>query len=91
MLVSMKSWGPWIRAVDMALSGEVDDGTGLMMRAAAGSTRARVTNVALHEDVAGVALQAAQGFQVAGVGEFVEVDHRLIRSGPASRGRSCCR
>ncbi len=39
-----------------------------------------VADVALHEDVARVALQRSQGFEVARVGEFVEVDHGFIRT-----------
>ena len=38
-----------------------------------------VADVALHEVVAGVALQAGQVLAVAGVGELVQVDDRLVR------------
>jgi hypothetical protein len=38
-----------------------------------------VADVALHEDVARIALQAGQVGAVAGVGERVEVDDRLVR------------
>ena len=40
-----------------------------------------VADVALHEDVARVFRQRFQGFQVAGVGEGIQVDHRLAGGG----------
>jgi len=57
--------------VDVSLGREVDDGVG------AGEGRAHDTGVAdvpAHERVARVALDVAQVLEVAGVGEFVEVD-----------------
>ena len=53
----------------------------------AGHQRA-VANVALHKDMARIALQAGQVFQVARVGQLVEVDHRLVATAPASPGRN---
>lgn len=47
----------------------------------AGDLQGAIAQVALHEDVARVALQAGKVFQVAGVGEFIEVEDRLIRLG----------
>ena len=47
-----------------------------------------VADVALHEDVLGVALQRGQRFEVAGVGQLVEVDDRLARLARASRARN---
>ena len=60
--------------VDMTLSGKVDHRTGLV-----GLQQLRdqigIANVALHKDVVRVALQAGQGFQIARVGQLVQIDH----------------
>ncbi|MCY1178869.1 hypothetical protein D9M73_192420 [compost metagenome] len=68
------------RAIDVGLGGEVDDGAWLVLLEQT-CDQLSVADVAVHEDVALVALQAAQGLQVACVGEFVEVDHGLVRAG----------
>ena len=65
--------------IDVAFGGKVDDGSGLMLCQQAGQQSA-VTNIALHKGVARIALQAGQSFRVARVGEFVEVDDRLLRT-----------
>ena len=64
----------------MRFGREVDDGTGLVLCQQA-FEQGGVANVALHEDVARIALQAGQVVQVACVGEFVEIKHRLFAGG----------
>ena len=64
----------------MRFGREVDDGTGLVLCQQA-FEQGGVANVALHEDVAGVALHAIEVVQVASVGELVEVDHGLVAVG----------
>ena len=64
----------------MRFGREVDDGTGLVLGQQA-FEQGGVANVALHEDVAGVALHAIEVVQVASVGELVEVDHGLVAVG----------
>jgi hypothetical protein len=64
----------------MRLGGKVDYGARLVLRQQAGY-QGGVANVALHEDVARIALQAGQVVQVACVGEFVEIKHRLFAGG----------
>jgi hypothetical protein len=69
---------PMDGAVHMALGGKVDDRARPVLGQQTRHQR-RITDVALHEHMARVALQTRQGFQVASVGEFVEVDDGLIR------------
>jgi hypothetical protein len=67
-------------AVHMAFSGEIDDRAGFVL----GQQRVEhgaVTDIGLYKDVIGVAVQAGKGFQVACIGEFVDVDNRLTRLG----------
>ena len=64
----------------MAFGGEVDPRTGLVLGQQAADQGA-VADVASHQLVAGIALQAGQGFGVARVGELVEVDDGLIAGG----------
>jgi len=64
-------------AVDVALGGEVDDGARLLFGEQFADQGA-VADVALDEDVALVAVQAGEVLQVAGVGEFVEIEDRLV-------------
>lgn len=61
----------------MAFGGKVQHGAGAVL-GEQGIYQGAVTQVALHEDMARIALQAREVFQVAGVGEFVEVDDRLV-------------
>ena len=67
-------------AVHMALGGEVDDRAGPVLGQQPGHQRT-VADVALHEHMACIALQAGQVFQVARVGEFVEIDDGFGRLG----------
>ncbi len=67
-------------SVDVALGGEVHHRAGLVFGQQAFDQSA-VADVALHKGVVGVVLEAGQGFKVACVGEFVEVDDGLIRLG----------
>ena len=64
----------------MRFGRKVDDGTRLVLRQQA-IDQGAVTDVALHEDMARVALQAGQVVQVAGIGELVEVDDALRVAG----------
>ena len=64
----------------MALGGEVEHRARLVLRQQLRHQRA-VADVALHEDMARVALQRGQVFQVAGVGQLVEVDDGLVGLG----------
>ncbi|EKD98666.1 MAG: hypothetical protein ACD_23C00318G0001, partial [uncultured bacterium] len=64
----------------MRLGGKVDHGARLVLCQQA-SHQGGVANVALHEHVARIALQAGQVVQVASVGELVEVEHRLVAVG----------
>ena len=66
------------RSVHMAFGGEVDHGARPVLRQQPLHQRT-VADVALHEDVTGVAAQAGQILGIAGVGELVEIDHRLLR------------
>jgi hypothetical protein len=67
-------------AVHVAFGGKVQHRAGAVFGQQAVHQRA-VAQVAVHEGVALIPLQAGQVFQVAGVGELVEVDHRLIGLG----------
>ena len=67
-------------AVYVRFGRKVDHGARLVLGQQAGY-QGGVANVAWHEDVARIALQAGQVVQVACVGEFVEVEHRLVAGG----------
>jgi hypothetical protein len=64
-------------AVDMALGGEVHHRARLVLGEQA-LDQGAVADVAMHEEVARVAFQAGERLAVAGVGQRVEVDHRLV-------------
>ena len=64
-------------AVDVAFGGKVDDRARTVLGQQLRQQRT-VADVALHKGVAWVVLQAGQVFQVAGVGELVQVEHWLI-------------
>ena len=64
----------------MAFGGEVQDGSGLVLRQQAGD-QLGITNVALHKDMPRVAVQRCQRFKVAGIGQLVEVDDGLVGLG----------
>jgi hypothetical protein len=51
----------------------------------------RVADVALHEAVPGVAGQRGQVLQVAGVGQGVQVDHRLVAQAQPVQHEVGCR
>ena len=59
----------------MALSGKVDDVIEIVLCKQA-LDQLLVADVALHEDMAGVALNVLQVLEVAGVGQLVEVDQQ---------------
>ena len=72
--------GAMDRTVDMTLGGKVDDGA----RAALGQQprhQRGIADVALHKDMALIALQRLQVGQIAGVGELVEVQHGFVGLG----------
>ncbi len=74
---SHESGRPVDTAVDMALGGKVHD----RARSVFGQKpieQGPVADVAAHEAVARVAFERSQIFQVAGVGECVEIDDRLV-------------
>ena len=61
----------------MAFSGEVQHGAGAVL-GQQGIDQGTVTQVAVHKRMADIALQARQGFGVARIGQFVEVDEGLV-------------
>ena len=65
------------RAIDVAFGGKVDDGAGAVLGQQAVDQLA-VADVALHKDVARVALERGEVLQVARVGEGIQIDHRLV-------------
>ena len=67
-------------AVHMRLGGEVDDGPRLV-RGQQAADQLLVADVALHEDMALVALQRPEVFPVAGIGQLVEIDDGLAACG----------
>ena len=62
-------------AVNMALSGKVDDVIEIVLCKQA-LDQLLVADVALHKDMAGVALNVLQVLEVAGVGQLVKVDQQ---------------
>ena len=64
-------------AVDVRFSGKIDDGAGFVFGKKARYQRS-IADVATYEDVTWVALQAGEILEIAGVGEFVEIDDGLI-------------
>ena len=79
--------GPWIDAVDVALGREMDHRARPVLGEQA-VEQAAVADVAVHEHVSRVAVQARQAFPVAGIGQRVEVDDGFAALRPASRGRN---
>jgi len=67
-------------AVDVALGRKIDHGARLVLEQQGGHQR-RVAKIAFYKDMAIVTVQRGQVLQIAGVGEFVEVDDQLIRLG----------
>ena len=66
--------------VDVAFGSKVQHGAGPVLGQQAIDQRA-VAQIPLHKHVPRIALKAGEVFQVAGVGEFVEVDNGLVRLG----------
>ena len=64
-------------AVDVRFGCKVDDGAGFVVGKKAGYQRG-IADVSTYEDVTRVALQAGEILEIAGVGEFVEIDDGLI-------------
>ena len=64
-------------AVYMAFGGEVHHRARLVLGKEA-FDQGTVADVAMHEEVTRVALQRRKGLAVAGVGQRIEVDHRLV-------------
>ena len=67
-------------AVNVRFGGKIDDGAGLMLGEQLGD-EVEIADVALDEDVARIASQRGQVFEIAGVGQRIEVDDRFIRLG----------
>ena len=67
-------------AVNVRFGGKIDDGAGLVLGEELGD-EVEVADVALDEDMARVALQGGEVLEVAGVGQRVEIDDRLIGMG----------
>lgn len=64
----------------MAFGSKVDHRTRAMLSQQA-ADQIGITDVALHQLVPRIALQAGQGFRISRVSEFVQVDHGLIAGG----------
>ena len=71
----------------MRLGRKVDHRARLVLGQQAGD-QGGVADIALHEDVARIALDAVQVVQIARVGELVEVDHGLAQMQQASQEQS---
>ncbi|MNG13513.1 hypothetical protein D3C84_971980 [compost metagenome] len=61
----------------MGLGGKVENGTGLVLFEQA-LDQGTVTDIALHEYMPGIARQAAEVIQVAGIGQLVQIDYGFI-------------
>ena len=79
MFVWTNSPGPWIErsTIDVRLSSKVDD-SARSMSCKQLADQYEITDITLHENVACIVAQACQVLQVAGVGELVEGDDRLV-------------
>lgn len=65
------------RTIDMRLGGEIDHRTRLMLGQQLLDQR-RVGDIAVDEQVLGVAIDGRQALQVARVGQLIQVDDQLI-------------
>ena len=65
-------------AVDVRFSGKIDDRARLVLGEQLGD-KVEIADPALDEDVARIVSQCGQVFEIAGVGQRVEVDDRFIR------------
>jgi hypothetical protein len=63
--------------VDMAFGSEIDDGT-RFVHGEQVIDQIAITDVAVNENMAIVAVQSFQRLQIAGIGQLVEVDHCFI-------------
>ena len=63
----------------MAFGSKVNNGSRLVLGQQAVQQNT-VTDIALYEKVALIALQALQIVQITGVGQFVKIDHGLVRA-----------
>jgi hypothetical protein len=72
------------RAVHMALCREVDHSARPVLHQEI-THALTVGDIRLDKDMAGITLKARQVFQVAGVGQFVEIDHWLAPQASQSR------
>jgi len=75
-----KGLRPGNGAVYVAFGGEVDERARAVLRQQGGDGGG-VAHVGVHEGVARVVAHAVQVVQIAGVGEFVDVEHRLVARG----------
>ena len=64
-------------AVYMAFGSKIDDGARLVFGEQIGN-QGGITDVALHENMALIAIETLQVLDIAGVGELVEVDNLFI-------------
>ena len=67
------------RAVDVALSGEIDHSTRTVLGQQL-TDPCSVTDIALHKDMPPIALQTGEVLQIARIGELVEIDDGLVVS-----------
>jgi hypothetical protein len=67
-------------AVDMRLGCEIDDGAGPVLGIQP-REQGRIRDVAAHENMPWVVCRAGQVGEIAGIGQFVEVDHRRATRG----------
>ena len=72
--------GPVDAAIDVAFSREVHHGARLVRGEQPIEQRA-VGDVAVHKDMARIAVKRTQAFQIARVGQRIEVEHRLVGLG----------
>ncbi len=63
--------------IHMAFGRKVHDGPGLVLGQQT-IHQGPVTDVAVHKNVARIILDGSQAFQIPGVGQGIQIDHRLI-------------
>src|SRR5262245_9558053 len=64
-------------AVDMTLSGKIDDGAGTVLGEQSVDQRC-FADVSTHKNMPFIILQTRQIFQIACIGELVEIDDKLV-------------
>jgi hypothetical protein len=72
-----ESFGAVNGTIDMTFRCEMQHRTRLVLFQQAGQ-QAAIGNISLHKNVARITLQAAQVFQIAGIGQFVQIDDDFI-------------